>query len=74
MFPNDGLENISSIQNYQGLFPQLGSLPGIPLCNFIVPSSNGPVKVLNCDAGGQSSNPAHELLLFFYMTSLEAPV
>jgi hypothetical protein len=25
IFPNDGLENIISIRNYQGLFPQLAS-------------------------------------------------
>jgi hypothetical protein len=33
IFPNDGLENISSIQNYQGLFPQLGSCQVQPCAN-----------------------------------------
>jgi hypothetical protein len=60
-------ENISSIQNYQGLFLFLGSCEVQLSANHYYLSSG---KVLNSNAGGQRSNPVCAIFLILTMTLL----
>jgi hypothetical protein len=78
-------ENISSIQNYQGLtflsvtftgladlFPQLRSWHGQLCGNIMYQLGWSSGKILASDAGGLRLNPGCDIYDFFMMTSLGA--